>query len=53
VWHNEKVNKDRYRALLLEKVITSIKEKWPRQSWNDNRVVIQIQQDGAKAHIPR
>jgi hypothetical protein len=51
VWHNEKVNKKRYRALLLEKVIPSIKEKWPRQSWNDNRAVIWIQQDGAKAHI--
>ena len=52
VWHYvKKVNKDRYRALLLEKVTPSIKEKWPRQSWNDNRVVIRIQQDGAKAHI--
>ena len=51
VWKNQKVNKDKYRELLLEKVIPAIKDKWPRQSWNDNTVVIRIQQDGASAHI--
>ena len=51
VWKNQSVDKNRYRALLLEKVIPAIKDKWPRQSWNDNTVVIRIQQDGASAHI--
>jgi hypothetical protein len=51
VWKNQKVNKDKYRELLLEKVIPAIKDKWPRQSWNDNTVIIRIQQDGASAHI--
>jgi hypothetical protein len=32
-------------------VIPAIKDKWPRQSWNDNTVVIRIQQDGESAHI--
>ena len=51
VWKNQSVDKNRYRALLLEKVIPAIKEKWPRNEWNNNAVVIRIQQDGSKAHI--
>jgi hypothetical protein len=51
VWKNHNVKKNKYRELLLEKVIPAIKDKWPRQSWNDNTVVIRIQQDGSKAHI--
>jgi hypothetical protein len=48
VWKNKSVNKNRYRALLLEKVIPAIKEK---NEWNNNTVVIRMQQDGSKAHI--
>ena len=51
VWKNQKVNKDKCREQLLEKVIPAIKDNWPRQLWNDNTVVIRIQQDGASAHI--
>jgi hypothetical protein len=52
LWKNQSVNKNRYRALLcLEMVIPAIKDKWPRNEWNDNAVVIRIQQDGSKAHI--
>ena len=35
----------------MEKVIPAIKEKWPRNEWNNNTVVIRMQQDGSKAHI--
>lgn len=42
------VNRDIIRSYLIEKVITSIKEKWPR---NDSSQPIFIQQDNAKRHI--
>ena len=51
VWHDEKINKDKYRELLLEKVVPAIVEKWPRRDWNNNRFIIRMQQDGAKSHI--
>jgi hypothetical protein len=51
VWRNTSVTKDVYRQLLLEKVIPSIKEKWPRAQWNNNAVIIWIQHDGATSHI--
>jgi hypothetical protein len=51
VWKNTSVTKDVYRQLLLEKVIPSIIEKWPRTQWNNNAVIIRIQQDGATSHI--
>jgi hypothetical protein len=35
---------------LLEKVIPSIKEKWPRTQWNNNAVIIRTQHDGATTH---
>jgi hypothetical protein len=51
VWKNTSVTKDVYRQLLLEKVIPSIIEKWPRTQWNNNAVIIRIQHDGATSHI--
>ena len=51
VWNNESVTRDVYRKLLLEKVIPSIIEKWPRNEWNNNRVIIRLQQDGPNSHI--
>jgi hypothetical protein len=50
VWKNTSVTKDVYRQLLLEKVIPSIKEKWPRTQWNNNAVIIRTQHDGATTH---
>jgi hypothetical protein len=40
------VNKQRYRSFLIEKVVPSIKAKWPGRNRD-----ITIQQDGAGAHI--
>ena len=51
VWRDETVTKDKYRKLLLEKVVPAIAEKWPRREWNNARFIIRIQQDGAKSHI--
>ena len=51
VWWNESVTKDVYRSLLLDKVIPAIKLKWPRTQWEDNSVIIRLQQDGAPSHI--
>ena len=50
-WKDEAVTKDVYRKLLLEKVVPAIMEKWPRGEYNNNRVVIRIQQDGPPCHI--
>jgi hypothetical protein len=41
-----KCNRDKYRELMIEKVLPAIKEKWPH-----NERDILIQQDGAPAHI--
>ena len=40
------VTKERYRQLIVEKVVPAIKEKWPCRNRN-----IVIQQDGASSHI--
>lgn len=50
-WEDTTVTRDVYRELLLDKVIPSIVEKWPRGEFNNPRVIIRIQQDGARAHI--
>ncbi|KAL7124878.1 hypothetical protein ABFS83_14G078100 [Erythranthe nasuta] len=44
------VKRDVIRSFLIEKVIPTIKEKWPRE---DSRYPIFIQQDNARTHIPR
>ena len=41
-----KCDRDKYRELMIEKVLPAIKEKWP-----DRERKILIQQDGAPAHI--
>jgi hypothetical protein len=43
------INRVVYKQFLLEKVIPSIKEKWPV---GQKRMTIRIQQDNAKPHIP-
>jgi hypothetical protein len=40
------VTKERYRNMLIIKVIPAIKQKWPDRKHN-----IKIQQDGASSHI--
>ena len=50
-WHNKSVTREVYRNLLLEKVVPSIVEKWPRSEWTNPAVIIRIQQDGPQAHI--
>ena len=51
VWRDETITRDKYRELLLEKVVPAIAEKWPRHEWESPRTIIRIQQDGAKSHI--
>jgi hypothetical protein len=51
VWRNESVKKDVYQRLLLEKVVPAIKLKWLCTQWENNRVIIPLQQDGAPSHI--
>ncbi|KAL7154874.1 hypothetical protein ABFS83_03G033200 [Erythranthe nasuta] len=44
------VKRDVIRSFLIEKVIPTIKDKWPRE---DSRYPIFIQQDNARTHIPQ
>ncbi|KAL7087657.1 hypothetical protein ACP275_13G081300 [Erythranthe tilingii] len=44
------VKRDVIRSFLIEKVIPTIKEKWPTE---DSRYPIFIQQDNARTHIPQ
>ena len=43
----ESINKDQNRNFLIEKLLVSIKEKWPRHE----KGVIKIKQDNARPHI--
>jgi hypothetical protein len=45
-WKQLSVTKERYRDMLIDKVIPAIKQKWPDCNRN-----IKIQQDGASSHI--
>ena len=49
VWKNTSITRDVYRALLVEKVLPGIIEKWPVEDRKER--VVRIQQDGAKSHI--
>ena len=51
VWKNETVNTKRYREYLFDFVLPAIANRWPKSEWNDQRVKIRIQQDGAGGHI--
>lgn len=46
-WQDLNVNRERYRNILMDKLLPAIKEKWPP----GGPKVIKIQQDGARAHI--
>ena len=37
---------------MLDKVVPNIIDQWPRQSWNNPRCIIWIQQDGPNLHLP-
>jgi hypothetical protein len=45
-WKQLSVTKERYRDMIINKVIPAIKQKWPDRNRN-----IKIQQDGASSHI--
>jgi hypothetical protein len=50
-WENETtVNQELYRDLLVNKVLTSIMDKWPAADFTNPDFVIQVQQDGAGGH---
>lgn len=48
VWINENVNRDKYRELMIDKVLPAILAKFPKTYLERG---VMIQQDGAKAHI--
>ena len=47
VWKNQSIMQDVYWEYLIQKLLPAIKHKWPM-----NKGGIQLQQDGAKSHIP-
>jgi hypothetical protein len=47
-WKNYNVNRDAYRAMLIDNVLPAIQEKWPRGTLQE---VKRIQQDNAPLHI--
>jgi hypothetical protein len=49
-WHNETIDNDVYRDLLVNFVLTEIMDKWPVGQWNNPNFKIRIQQDGAGGH---
>jgi hypothetical protein len=51
VWKNQNVDKDKYRQLLMDKVVPAILSLWPMGELKDTTRKIIIQQDGAKSHI--
>ena len=50
-WKNESVTAAVYRTMLQDNVVPAISARWPEGDWNNQRVQIRIQQDGAKSHI--
>ena len=50
-WHNENIDQEVYRALLLNEVVLAIIDKWLEEEYNDPNYTIIIQQDGATSHI--
>jgi hypothetical protein len=49
-WENETVDQELYRDLLVNKVLTSIMDKWPAADFTNPDFVIKVQQDGAGGH---
>jgi hypothetical protein len=49
-WHNENIDNDVYRDLLVNNVLVEVMNKWPVGQWNNPSVHIRIQQDGAGGH---
>lgn len=49
VWKNETINRDKYRQLMIDKVLPAILAKFPVTYLRD--IGVRIQQDGAKSHI--
>ena len=50
-WRNDSITKEKYREILLEKVVPAIIEKWPRDTWCARNFILRIQQDGPNSHI--
>jgi hypothetical protein len=50
-WVDEKVTRDKYTELLVEKLLPSIEKQWPKNDWKKDGFELIIQQDGAGAHI--
>lgn len=48
VWENESVTRNKYREMMINLVLPSIKEKFPCHSVD----VVVVQQDNSKSHIP-
>jgi hypothetical protein len=51
VWHDESVDKDVYRSIVLYKIVPAIQDKWPRGQWARRDFAVRIQHDGASAHM--
>jgi hypothetical protein len=49
VWVNENVTREKYREMLIEKLLPAILAKFPKAYLD--RKCVRIQQDGAKSHI--
>ena len=48
-WKNENVDTEVYLRI-MEEVVRSIANSWPRGQWNDSKFKVKIQHDGAPAH---
>jgi transposase-like protein len=47
IWHNHKVDRNKYREMIINNVLPAVKEKFPYQTANQ----VLIQQDNATSHI--
>ena len=51
VWHNKTCDRDSYRAMMMNNVITAICDEWPDGNFASNNIKIYIQHDGAPGHF--